>query len=174
MANWKNIIKSVAPTLAGVLGGPGASLAVKVIGEQFLGDENASIEDIEQAVLGAKPEDLAKLKDIEYNFKARMKELDINVLELTTKDRQHARDFAQKTSLKPQMILTLLFVGGYFGLLYLLFGGVVQLDPTVRDPANILLGALSAGIPMILKFWFGESPNADQVMERVYRSTPKD
>ena len=120
------------------------------------------------------PAAASKLKEIEYNFKARMKELDINVLELTTKDRQHARDFSQKTSLVPQMTLTLLFVGGYFGLLYLLFGGVVTLDSTVRDPANILLGALSAGIPMILKFWFGESPNADQVMERVYRSTPKD
>lgn len=174
MADWKKIIKSVAPTLAGVLGGPGASLAVKVIGEQFLNDKDASLEDIEQAVLSAKPEDLAKLKDIEYNFKARMKELDINILELTTKDRQHARNFAQATSLVPQMALTFLFIGGYFGLLYLLFGGTIKLDPTVRDPANILLGALSASIPKIMQFWFGESRNSEQMLEKVYRSTPKD
>ena len=174
MSDWKKIIKSVAPTLAGVLGGPGASLAVKILGEQFLGDENASTQDIEQAILSAKPEQLAKLKEIETNFKARMKELDVNILELTTRDRQDARAMASKTSLVPHSILTFLFVGGYFGLLYLLFSGTVQLDNSVRDAANILLGALSAGVPMILKFWFGESPNADQVMERVYRSTPKD
>lgn len=174
MADWKKIIKSVAPTLAGVLGGPGASLAVKVLGEQFLGDENASLEDIEQAVLSAKPEDLAKLKEVEYNFKARMKELDVNVLELTTKDRQSARHLAINTSIYPQLALTLLFIGGYFALLIVIFSGYVELKDSVRDAANLLLGALSSGVPMILKFWYGESRNSEQMLERIYRSTPKE
>lgn len=174
MADWKKIIKSVAPTLAGVLGGPGASLAVKVIGEQFLGDKDASLEDIEQAVLGAKPEDLAKLKEIEFNFKARMKELDVNVLELTTKDVQSARKSGDTIKHWPQILLGFFTVGGFFTLLALIITGAIQIPVEWEKFLYMMIGSLLTYVAMVYRYFYGGSQNDERNLDKIYRSIPKD
>ena len=45
MKNWKEIVKSVAPAIGGALGGPLGALAVKKLGEHWLGKSDATEDD---------------------------------------------------------------------------------------------------------------------------------
>lgn len=168
--NWKAIVKSVAPTIATALGGPFVGMATKAIGDAVLGDGAASEEQIESALLT--PQALESLKSAERQFKAEMKRLDIDIEALAVDDRKNARDLA-KTNMMPQISLSALFVFGYFAVLWVLFSGTVTLAENMRDTANILLGVITAGIPMILRFWFGGSLHDREHIDKIYNSHPK-
>ena len=52
MADWKNIVKQIAPTLGTLLGGPMAGTAVTALSKIFFsGDESKSEAEVSQAVL---------------------------------------------------------------------------------------------------------------------------
>jgi hypothetical protein len=87
MASWKDIIRSIAPTIGTALGGPLAGTATKFIADKMLGKADATQEEIELAIIGASPEQLTKLKELDHQFKLEMKNLEIDVYELEYKDR---------------------------------------------------------------------------------------
>lgn len=171
MSDWKKIVGSVAPTIATALGGPLAGVATKFLAENLLGDSGKGVEDIEKYISGATPEQLVQMKQIEAQFKIEMKKADIDVQKLAVDDRKSARELF-KINVWPQIILSSVFIVGYFGILWLLFGGTIVLDTSIRDMAGILLGVLTSGIPMILRFWFGGSPQDEAHMDRIYNSVP--
>ncbi|WP_020411253.1 hypothetical protein [Microbulbifer variabilis] len=154
---WKALVKTIAPTIGMALGGPAAGVAVKFMAEKLLGDGLAGEQEIADFVLGSSPEQLAELRALDNKFRLQMRQLDIDVFELEVRDRDSARGLASKTSLLPQVALSVLFIGGYFALLFFLFGGEVALDGTHRDIAVCLLGVMKGEIPRIMSFWFGSS-----------------
>ena len=154
--NWKKIVGNLAPTIATALGGPLAGTATKFIASELLGNGNAKKRDIEAFISNATPDQLAKLRQIDNDFAIKMAELDVNVFELEVKDRDSARGLA-KQNMWPQIILSTLFIIGYFLVVGVLFSGVVVINDSIRDMSNILLGVLTANIPTIMAFWFGSS-----------------
>jgi len=170
--SWKKIVAGIAPTLATALGGPFAGMAVKAIGNKLIGKENAQEAEVEAALLSATPDQLLKIKELDSEFALEMKRLDVDLEALAVSDRSSARELF-RVNIWPQITLSVLFIGGYFTILWALFGGTIMLDPSIRDMSNILLGVLTAGIPMILRFWFGGSPQDEAHMDRIYNSTPK-
>ena len=168
--NWKDTLGAIAPTLATAVGGPVAGLAVKTM---LAATGLSSEKELADAVVSGDPEVLYKIKQAELDFDQRMAELGIERDKIGAQDRASARDMAKSTTLWPQIILSCLFVGGYFALIFTLFSGQFVLDDSIRDMSNILLGVLTAGIPMILRFWFGGSPGDDSQMEKIYNSVPK-
>lgn len=56
-----------------------------------------------------------------------------------------------------QATLTALFLIGYFTTLGLLLLGYARVPPTFKDTFSALLGVLTAGIPLLLSFWFNRS-----------------
>ena len=156
MSDWKSVLGSIAPTLATALGGPMAGTAVKFLAGHFLGDDDADAADIEAAIVCSTPEQLTELKRIDADFKVEMKKLGIDVYKIEVDDRKDARKLAA-VNMMPQIILSVIFIGGYFGLVYMLFAGHVVIDESIRDMSNILLGVLTANIPGIMQFWFGSS-----------------
>lgn len=169
MSDWKKIISSVAPTLAKALGGPLAGTATKYLTSALLDGKDQDLEDV---ILSASPEKLAQIKEIEAKFKIDMKKLDIDIEALAVDDRKSARDLAAK-NMTPQVILSFLFIFGYFFIIWALFSGVISMPDQIRDAGNMLLGVLTSGIPMILRFWFGGSLHDQDHMNKIYRSTPK-
>ncbi len=159
--NWKNIVSNLAPTIATALGGPLAGTATKFLANEFLGNSDANEKDLQAALVGATPEDLAKLREIDNKFALEMSKLDIDVFALEVEDRKSARGLA-KVNMRPQMILSTIFIGGYFVLIFLLFSGEVQITENIKDMANILLGVLTASIPSIMQFWFGSSSGSKE------------
>lgn len=154
--SWKKIVGNLAPTIATALGGPLAGTATKFIASELLGNESATEKDVEAFISNANPDQLAKLRQIDNDFSIKMAELDIDVFELEVKDRDSARSLA-KVNMLPQIVLSALFILGYFAIVGILFSGAVIIDESIRDMSNILLGVLTANIPSIMSFWFGSS-----------------
>jgi hypothetical protein len=153
---WKRLVGSIAPTIATAMGGPLAGTAVKFLAGELLGDEDATHGAIQSAIIGSSPENLAKIKEIDAKFKIEMERIGVDVYELEIEDRKDARALA-KVSMGPQIALSVLFIGGYFFILYLLFSGSVKVGSDLKDISNILLGVMTANIPSIMAFWFGSS-----------------
>ena len=167
--DWKKTLATVAPTLATAFGGPLAGLAANVAMEALGVD---SEDKLEAAVLSGDPQALFKLKEAEQNLKIKMRELGIEESKLAVDDRKSAREMF-RVNIWPQITLSVLFIGGYLALIFMIFSGQFALNDSIRDMANILLGVLTSGIPMILRFWFGGSPNDDEQMNKIYNSVPK-
>ncbi len=155
MSDWKNILKSVAPTIAAGLGGPLAGAAVTAISKAVLGKEGASDDELANAIVGASPEVLAAIKTAEFDFKARMAQLGVNVFELEVRDRGNARELF-RVNHWPQIVLSGLIVTGFFAALFFVLSGWAQTTGT-DQAAWLMLGALGTAFTQVLNFWFGST-----------------
>jgi len=154
--DWKSLVKSIAPAIGTALGGPVGGLATKFLADKFLGNPDATPEEVEQAVLGASPEKLLEIKKLDHDFKVQMRQLDIDVFKLEVEDKASARDLA-KFNMKPHMILSAIYTIGYFVVLYVLLTGQIVIAAEAKDVFNQIIGILSAAQVTILAFWFGSS-----------------
>lgn len=161
----RKVISTVAPTLGAALGGPLGGLAGNVIAAT-LGEK-----DIETALVEQKPETLLALRKAEQDFVIKLEELGIERERIEMADRTSARDLA-KVNMKPQMVLSGVFIGGYFTVFVSLLTGTVELTSAQQTLVNVLLGVLTAGIPQILAFWFGSSAGSALKSKLLYESEP--
>lgn len=155
----RQVIATVAPGIGAALGGPLGGLAGNMIADALGGTGN-----VEQALAEQKPETLLALKQADQAFAEKMRELDIDEERLEAGDRADARALA-KVDMRPHIWLTGLFIVGYFGLLYLLLSGNVQIPPALHDLSLALIGVITANVPTIMAFWFGSSHGSIQKTE---------
>lgn len=155
--DWKATLAVVAPTLATALGGPMAGVAVSAAAKALGLDSGATEEDLKNAVLGADPDTLYKLKVAEQDFKVEMRKLDITLEELHAGDRDSARKLAIAKGVEPQVVLSAIFIGGFFIVLYSLLGGKITIPEDIKDAVLPLIGILTSSVLMITNFWFGSS-----------------
>ena len=149
-----------APTLATALGGPLAGMAVKTLSNVFLGHENGSEEDVKAALEGASPETLAQLKQIDADFKARMKELDIDLERIAANDRDSARKMQMANQDWIPRVLALLITVGFFGILvWMLMKGMPQ---TGTEALLMMLGALGTAWTGVINFYYGSSAGSKE------------
>ena len=154
--DWKKTLGALAPTLATALGGPLAGGAVKFLAGELLGDENATEQELGDYVLGASAEDLAKIKKVDNDYDVRMKELDIDVVKISVENTKSAREMA-KINMLPQIMLSILFVVGYFAIMLMMFTNYISPSESMKDPLLVLLGVMTREMPTIMQFWFGSS-----------------
>jgi len=155
--SWKEIVRSIAPTIGSALGGPLVGAATKFLTDEFLEDGDDSEANLGKFLESANPDTLVKLKELELDFKAKTEALEVDVFKLEVKDRESARKMATSSGMWPQIMFSLIFFVSYFGLIYSLFSGQIVLDDSIRDIANILIGVITASLPGIINFWFGSS-----------------
>ena len=125
----KGIIGAVAPTIGTALGGPMGGMAAKMVSE-VLGVDNDP-KKIEQAIQAATPEQLAELKKIDKDFDIKMKELDVDLYALETKDIQDARGkFSKDWTAR---IIGVTVVGGFMGYIFL-----VTLQPPEQNSEALI------------------------------------
>ena len=152
----KGLVGSLAPTLGAALGGPVGGAAASMLAD-VLGCDPAPAK-IERALAQATPEQLDEIKKAELSFEARMKELDVDVFELETKDIQHARE-AFRGDWTPRFIAIacVLFFGGYIAL-------VTIQDPAANDDGivNLVLGYLGGIVSSIISFYYGAAHKHDK------------
>lgn len=173
MKDWKKMLATVAPGIATALGGPLAGAAVQAIGKAVLGREDASEADVQAAVLGATPETLAKLRDIDNAFKAEMGRQGIQLVEAEHANTRDARAM-QVAALAQDDVFSKRFVY-YFAAGWSLFAAGYLLAITFLDvPENsvrfadtalgFILGTL---IATIVNFFFGSSRSSQKKDETV-------
>ena len=156
--SWKETLGAIAPTLATALGGPLAGAATKFIAGKLLGDENSSLEDIEAAVIGASPEQLANLRKHDNEFKIEMKKLDVDIFALEVKSSDSAR-VNHKDSNTPA-ILVYLLTGLIAIVVYMLFNAVVP--ESNENTLYMLLGALTTAWLQSVSYWTGTTRSSSQ------------
>lgn len=154
--DWKKIVGTVAPTLATALGGPLAGIAVKTIATQMLGNPSATESEVEAAVLGADPQTLVKLKEIEFEFRKTMVDAGIKLEEIAASDRSNARDREIKTgdSWTPRILATVMIVG-WFCIQWYLLEHVIPAE--MREIIMRTLGTLDMALGLVLGYYFGSS-----------------
>jgi len=152
--NLREFLGAVAPTIATAYGGPLAGMAVKAVGDA-LGVSNPTQDTVSVALANASPDVLAKVKQADQDFAAKMKELDINLEQIDASDRASARSMQISTrSLAPQLLAGLITLG-FFGILVGLMGGWLHTGDS--NELLLLLGALATSWGAVVNFYYGSS-----------------
>lgn len=101
-------------------------------------------------------------------MKMELAKLQLDAYKSQISDVQSARQMQMSTKSVWPGILTLVIIGGYFGLLSVM---VIHGIPSTKDPGGevllTLIGVLAAAVPMVLGYWFGTtlgSQNKDRML----------
>ena len=149
--NIKGLIGDLAPTLGAALGGPVGGAAAGMLAN-VLGCEPTP-QKIEKALQSATPEQLAEIKKAELDFEVRMKELEVDVFALETKDTQHAREsFREDWTARAIALLSVLLFG-----FYVILVTVQPSDDNDLNVVNLVLGYLGGIVSSVVSFYFGAS-----------------
>ena len=149
--NIKGLIGDLAPTRGAALGGPVGGAAATMLADVLGCDPTP--QKIEKALQQATPEQLAEIKKAELDFEVRMKELEVDVFALETKDTQHAREsFREDWTARAIALMSVMLFGGYILL-------VTLQPPDANDDGivNLVLGYLGGIVSSVISFYFGAS-----------------
>jgi hypothetical protein len=149
------LLGQVAPTIATALGGPLAGVAVKTLSNALLGNENGSEEDVRVALENATPEQLATIKQIDADFKVRMKELDIDLERISAGDRDSARKREMVVGDHTPKVLAGIITLGFFGVLFWMF--IYGVPKNGNEALLLMLGALQTAFTGLIAYYFGSS-----------------
>jgi len=150
-----SILGGVAPTLATALGGPLAGAAAQSIASVLgVAPEPRKLE---QAMAEMSAEQLAEIKKAELEFEVKMKELDVDLFALETKDIQDARKRNSKDWTARAIALgsVSMFAG------YVFLVTVQPPDANSEAVINLVLGYLGGMVSAVISFYFGASHKQD-------------
>ncbi len=156
--SWKETLGAIAPTIATALCGPLAGTAVKFLSNKLTGKDDSSIEEIEQAVLGATPEQLANLKNIDYEFKKDMEKLGIDVFKIEADDKKNARAEHKQSSMPAVLSLSLSLT--IAAIVYMLF--YIEPPEGAREVLFMLLGVVVKEWGGSMQYWFGTTRSSSE------------
>lgn len=161
----KEIVGAVAPTLATALGGPLAGVATRAIATKLLDEPGAAVEDVEGAIGAASSEDLIKLKELEFEFRAEMEAAGVELERVAASDRDSARKRQSTMRDWTPSVLGLAIILGFFGLLgYILAYG---LPTSGGEVLMIMVGALAAMTTQVGNYFFGSSAGSKEKNEMI-------
>lgn len=165
--DWKQTLGTVAPAIATALGTPLAGVAVSMAC-RALGLTEDSEDALQAAVVGADPQVLVQLREVDRKFEIEMKRLDIDLARISAQDRDSARGLAKAKGIKTQAGLSVIFIAGFFFIfsvfVYAMFAGA-KLDNAFVALFSALIGILTASVTQIMNFWFGSSSGSKEKTE---------
>lgn len=153
--NFKKILGSVAPFIGAMIGGPFGAAAGALVGKVLLGDENASPQQIEQALGKASPEQLVELRRVDTEYQAKMAKLGIDEQKIAQMDRDSARKREVRTKDKIPATLALLLTGGFFGVMASMM--FFPIPATAVQVIDVMLGSLGTAWISVITYYFGSS-----------------
>lgn len=154
MKNLKSILGIIAPSLGTAIGGPLGGMALRAVSQALTGKPGAILEDLESAISGASPEQLADIKKAEASFKVQMKALDVDLAKINAEDRASARSSNLASGSKIPAILALTTVVSFFAYI-----GFVTFVPNDADIGliNVAIGWLGGSASAVISYYFGAS-----------------
>ena len=169
MDNAVGILEQVAPTLASMIGGPFAGMAVtgieKALGLQPTGDQQAAM----QAVAGATPDQLLALKKADNDFAVQMKQLDVDVTKAQLADVASARQMQIATREWTPSIIAIVTFFGFFATLGWIAAGKMPAGTNGSEAFTLLLGSLGTILTQIVAYYFGSSAGSAKKDETIKR-----
>jgi len=163
VSTWTSIRDDVVKILPYAAGAVNPALGAVLA--TALGTSNTP--DAVQAALSSDPQAQEKvlqyevqLKQIVANQAVADHQAEVALAETDTASQGSARRLAEVKNYLPQVILSVVFIGGYFCLVYELVLGPVRLADMGAAQLTIvtsLMGVLTASVLQIVNFWFGSS-----------------
>lgn len=164
MANWKDTLLGLAPTVATALGGPLAGVAVGALGKLF-GIDNATTETVAAVINSGKltPEQITKIKELELQYQSEEQERGFKYAELAFKDRDSARinntaGGVQMHLFYLSLVLLVITLGTE---IYVLFNGYPK-ELLSDIIVGRVLGLMDAVAMMVLAYWYGTTNGSSQ------------
>ena len=151
----KDVLITVAPTLASAFGTPMAGVATKAVISALGLKKDASDSEVEQAILGATPEQLLALKKADQEFLIKMKELDIDLTKIVLGDKDSARRREIETKDSTTKVLAYIICTLYVGVQLFLLTHVI--DDDMKEMVMRALGTLDAILGLVFSYYFGSS-----------------
>jgi len=106
-------------------------------------------------------------------FKLKLAEMQLDAYKTQISDVQSARQMQMTTRSIWPGTLTLVIVGGYFGLLITM---IIHGIPSTKDPGGevllTLIGVLAGAVPMVLGYWFGTTQGKQNTDQMLWNSVP--
>ena len=183
MGGWTsalNVIKTLAPTIATVLGGPLAGGAVTALESVFgiTAQPNASTDDrqdaLAAAISGATPQQLADMRKADQDYAVAMATAGFKDTEtlagLKVQDTVSARNMQTANKSLVPAWLTFVITCGFFGLLIGLF--VAPVPEASKALIYSATGTLGTVWLVVVHFWFGSTSDTTQVNDLLAKSTP--
>lgn len=169
MSGFTDILKAVAPTVATVLGGPLAGMAVSILGD-VMGVSEPTQEKVAKMFESGKmgPDQIAQIKLAETALVAKLKELDIDLERIHAQDRDSARRLQATTASRIPGFLAILITAGFFGILIGMMIGALQVSGNT-EALLIMLGALGAAWGAVVNFYYGSSRGSEAKNEMLAR-----
>ena len=155
MEKAKNVLVAVAPTIATAFGTPMAGVATRAVIDALGLKKNSTDSEVEQAILGATPEQLLELKKADQEFLIKMKELDIDLTKIVLSDKDSARNREIQTKDSTTKILAYIICILYVGVQLFLLTHVIPSE--MKEMVMRALGTLDAILGLVFSYYFGSS-----------------
>lgn len=148
-------LKTLAPTVASVLGGPLAGLAVDALGKAF-GWEEATTEKVNEVLQSGNlsGDQLAAIKKAEMDLKAQEQELGFKFEELAFKDVADARNREVQVKDHTNRNLAYFVIAAFIAVVIATLLGWTKAESVL---AGTLIGYLSAKAEQVLAYYFGST-----------------
>lgn len=168
--DWKDTLKTLAPTVASALLGPLGGAAVVAIGS-IIGVDGATQEQIGKAISSGQltPEHIAEIKKLEMQYQDNEQERGFKYADLAYKDRDSARHAnvtggTQKLLFWLSLLLLVVCIGSE---VLVLFVGYPIGTPDLV--VGRVLGLLDAVTMLVLAYWYGTTSGSQQTRDLLAR-----
>jgi hypothetical protein len=174
MADFVDIIKTVAPWIGTALGGPLGGMALDAAAGA-LGLSTKTTDALKTAISGATPEQMLALKQADNSFAEHMRQMGYDHIEkleaLAVDDRKDAR--AMQVAVRSWIpgALAILITGGFFGILIGMMSGLLSMAD--NQALTIMLGSLGAAWIGIVNYYFGSSAGSARKDELAAGAQPE-
>lgn len=178
--DWKSVVKTVAPWLGNAIGGPLGGVAMRKLAGAVLGDEDASEDQLAEAIAKATPEQLLAIKNADHEFEKSMRELGIKEQALYVDDTRNARETHKGDPavfrLGIAVLVTFALVMGValYGAYEILTGGMqikeVGMVAAVFGLIGTIVGYVAGNAQQVVAFFFGSSAGSKQKTEAMAAS----
>ncbi len=164
-------LKKVAPTLASMLLGPAAGLAVELIAPA-LGMKDSTVDQVKDVLSkgNLSGAELLAIKQAELDAKAKEAELGYKFADLAVQNTKDARAMQVATRSKVPAILSIMVTVGFFGVLIGMMTG--KLVVTDNQALLIMLGALGAAWGAVMNYWLGSTSGSQSKTELLAAAGP--
>jgi hypothetical protein len=160
--DWKSTLSAVAPLIGGSLAGPmgaaGVKLALSAFGIEPADNPADNEVMLEQKIANATPAEMLALKKADQDFKAQMKQLDIDIIKISQVDRGNARarEIAVGGKTTPLMAWFIVAVG-------FSFLAVILFQPVVVDKILLgtIIGLIIGEMRQVTAYYYGSSSGQD-------------
>ena len=181
--DWKSVVGTVAPTIATALGGPLAGVAVSSLAAAFGLSSDADEKQVAQCVQKASFEQLAELKKGDSDFKAKLAELEVDLVRISADDRKDARqrEIDADDSSTPKLLAIINVIGNLAVSAAIFYAMALYMNGTLSDikvPEFLvaLIGGVVSNIysssKQVMEYYFGSSNSSNSQNRLLYHSSP--